>query len=213
MKSFSFILGICLPLQSWAGTAATVQVQAGSVIRSIARDQALGTNLDLWKDSSKLSNDVSQWNAAGIRRFRYPGGALADAFHWNSNGAYDANGRWVPSSSSYTGPGFRANLRHRGTTDRGSSVGTFPSKLTDGDFTAGSEWRSNTLWAHGINPWFYIDLGSTQSCNRLQISWGASYATDYRIQNYTGGSGAPYTDNADNWNTLLTVSGGTGGTD
>jgi hypothetical protein len=67
------------------------------------------------------------------------------------------------------------------------------------DGSIGNRWAS----AMGADPqWIYVDLGSSQTINRVKISWEAAYATNYQIQT---------SNNASTWTTIKTITSNTGG--
>ncbi|WP_445739190.1 galactose-binding domain-containing protein [Paenibacillus sp. FSL F4-0236] len=56
-------------------------------------------------------------------------------------------------------------------------VGFEASKATDGN--------STTRWASiegSNNEWIYVDLGATQSVNRVKLNWEDAYAKGYKVQ-------------------------------
>ncbi|WP_240703088.1 discoidin domain-containing protein [Cohnella luojiensis] len=81
-------------------------------------------------------------------------------------------------------------------------AGLEASKAFDGN--------SSTRWAstEGIDPgWIYVDLGTSQSINKVKLNWEAAYATSYRIQVSTD-SGSPV-----NWQDVYVTTTGNGGID
>uniref|UniRef100_UPI0007A93647 Glucanase/chitosanase n=1 Tax=Paenibacillus fukuinensis TaxID=170835 RepID=UPI0007A93647 len=69
---------------------------------------------------------------------------------------------------------------------------------------------STTRWAsaEGVDPqWIYVNLGSSQTVNRVKLNWEAAYASSYTIQ-VSNDSGTPT-----NWTTVYTTTTGDGGID
>jgi len=63
--------------------------------------------------------------------------------------------------------------------------------------------NNGTRWASSFadNQWLRIDLGSTQSFNRVLLRWEAAYARGFQIQTSNDGNG---------WTTVHTTTNGTG---
>jgi hypothetical protein len=66
------------------------------------------------------------------------------------------------------------------------------------DGNTGTRWSS----AFADPQWIQVDLGSSQSLGRVELSWEAAYGRAYRIEASADGSA---------WTTLVNVAGRTGG--
>ncbi|MEV5857603.1 discoidin domain-containing protein [Streptomyces anulatus] len=74
-----------------------------------------------------------------------------------------------------------------------------PGKAVDGDAT--TRWAS----AEGSDPqWFRIDLGAGASVSRVELTWEAAYAKQYRLEISADGT---------DWTRLAAETAGNGGTD
>ncbi|MFF2886421.1 discoidin domain-containing protein [Paenibacillus sp. NPDC057967] len=88
------------------------------------------------------------------------------------------------------------------TTSTVETAGHEGDKAVDGN--AATRWAS----AYGASPqWIYVNLGSTQSINRVKLSWEDAYATAYSIQ-VSNDSGTPT-----NWTTVYSTTTGNGAID
>jgi hypothetical protein len=127
----------------------------------------------------------------------------AEAWHWNDQGAWSepsGQGYFVgqanPSSVSLD-HSYGYALPHRGTTMDSAEQGFHYSMLTDGDES--SFWKSNPYLSRHFTgeddallpQWVILDLGSIQSVGAMRLAWGAPYATQYRVQFWTGGEANP----------------------
>ncbi len=127
----------------------------------------------------------------------------AEAWHWNNAGTWsDPSGKGyfvgqsTPTAISLD-HSYGYALPHRGTTMDSAEQGFHYSKLTDGD--AETYWKSNPhLTKHFtgeddslLPQWVIVDLGSMQKLNAIRIAWGDPYATQYRVQFWTGGENNP----------------------
>ncbi|WP_339248780.1 discoidin domain-containing protein [Paenibacillus sp. FSL R10-2796] len=73
------------------------------------------------------------------------------------------------------------------------------SKATDGN--------STTRWASmegSNNEWIYVDLGTTQSVNRVKLNWEDAYAKGYKVQ---------VSNNATTWTDVYVTTTGNGSID
>jgi hypothetical protein len=68
------------------------------------------------------------------------------------------------------------------------------------DGNTGTRWSS----AFSDPQWIRVDLGSARAVSRVRLNWEAAYASAYQVQT---------SDDAANWTTRATVSGGNGGID
>ncbi|GGL62673.1 hypothetical protein GCM10010129_02830 [Streptomyces fumigatiscleroticus] len=77
------------------------------------------------------------------------------------------------------------------------NAGTPASAAFDGD--TGTRWSSQA----SDPQWLRVDLGSVQNLCKVDLNWEAAYARDFRIEASADGQ---------NWTTLKSVTGATGGT-
>ena len=66
--------------------------------------------------------------------------------------------------------------------------------------------NSSTRWSSQFSDpqWLQVDLGTPQTFTKVVLSWEAAYGKDYQIQT---------SNDATNWTTVYTRTGGTGGTE
>ncbi len=74
--------------------------------------------------------------------------------------------------------------------------GTVAANAVDGDWT--TRWSS----AYTDNEWIYVDLGSAQNVNGVDLNWETAYASAFKIQ---------VSNNASTWNDVYSTTTGTGG--
>ena len=172
--------------------SATLSINAASAINTFIPKQAFGTNTSHSTYLSDQLSVVSPVQAAGINFMRYPGGSGSDLYHWNGTGAYVAN-VWTPDNTNFS-PGFTCKALNIGTSASGISA------LTDGlTYTA---WISNPDTDFPAAQWAYIDLGSAQSMDQVQIWWSTPYATSFQVQYWDPSASnqwSPYVDTASHW--------------
>src|SRR4051812_20041032 len=99
MKTISLLLAFSLPLALRAASA-VLSVDADQALHPVYPGRVLGLNSSIVNDAFRYTDNSAKFAATGSRRFRYPGGALSDAFHWNSAGSY-VNDVWVSQSGSW----------------------------------------------------------------------------------------------------------------
>jgi len=96
---------------------------------------------------------------------------------------------------------FEVNLAlHRNVTVSSTETALLVgANAVDGDLTT-------TRWASAFSDpqWLYVDLGSVQTFNTVDLMWEAAYASSYDIQ---------VSNNATNWTTVYTTTTGMGGTE
>jgi hypothetical protein len=188
-----------------AAATATLSVNAGSVVGSFIPAQAFGNNLDHGTFPGDYQGIAPQVQAAGMQFLRYPGGSGSDRYHWNGTGAW-AGGVWVPDDTNFSG-GFDCTPLNVGTSASGVAA------LDDG--LTSTAWVSNADTDFPNAQWVYVDLGSTQSPNQVQIWWSTPYASSFQVQYWDPAASnqwAPYQDTASHW--LASSAGtvaGTGG--
>lgn len=124
----------------------------------------------------------------------------AEAWHWNPQGTWsDPKGQGYFTGSATPGEMIRHSwgytLPHRGMS-RGRDGRNY-SVLTDGD--PETYWKSNPYLTRAftgeddaLHPqWAIVDLGSLQKVNAVRIAWAEPYATNYRVQFWSGGEDNP----------------------
>ncbi|WP_457032645.1 family 20 glycosylhydrolase [Kitasatospora sp. P5_F3] len=100
-----------------------------------------------------------------------------------------------PGWPSTAQPGDLAH--NRPTTASSTETAAFPAAFaTDGD--PGTRWAS----AYADPQWIQVDLGSTQTVNRVVLRWEAAYGKAFQIQ---------LSDDAVTWRTVQSTTAGTGG--
>lgn len=73
-----------------------------------------------------------------------------------------------------------------------------PGNAVDGSLT--TRWGSN----YSDPQWIYVDLGSSQSIQKVSLGWESAYGKEYQIQ---------VSDNETNWTTVYSTTAGDGGID
>ncbi len=101
----------------------------------------------------------------------------------------------------YTMPPSGTNLAlHKNVTVSSvENAGLAGSNAVDGDL-------ANTRWSSAFSDpqWLYVDLGSVQTFNTVDLMWEAAYASSYDIQ---------VSNDATNWTTVYSTTTGMGGTE
>jgi len=195
------------------GDNVSVSVNYSTNVNAFSPYHEFGVNSAEWDSyNNRLYPNVWQFQAAGFKIIRFPGGSNSNLYHWNGNGSYDSNGIWTvagsPNPASFSS-GFMDYAIHRGSTSVGYG---FPGMVTDGN--PATEWLS---YPNETTPqWIYLDLSSAQTANGIVIDWDTyTYATQYKVQYsnatcYNGMGTWAYNDTA--WtDTSLGVVTGTGG--
>ncbi|GAB4050107.1 ThuA domain-containing protein [Catellatospora paridis] len=72
--------------------------------------------------------------------------------------------------------------------------------------SAAVDGQAATRWASAFSDpqWIYVDLGSSKTINRVKLTWEAAYGSAYQVQT---------SNDATNWTTVRSVTGGDGGVD
>jgi hypothetical protein len=184
-----------------------ISVDAAATVNTFRPADVFGVNLVPYVDRADYAQVAAKQQAAGGVMMRYPSG-IANDFHWNGTGRFDAHGWWTPDRSQYS-PGFQGFQSHRGTT---SHYGR-PSLVTDG--------KPETCWlslADAAAPeaqWVYVDLGGVKTADAVSILWGTPWATRFTVQYWrptAANQWAPYAHTADEWtNTTADRVAGDGG--
>jgi hexosaminidase len=160
----------------------------------------LGSLIHVWCDNP--SAETVDQTAAGIKD---PLRDLAQ-MTWGSPKPVSTYAAFVPIMDAVgrnplwpatTIPGDLAESRP--TTASSLETTDFPAAdATDGD--PGTRWSS----AYSDPQWLQVDLGSTQTVNRVVLAWETAYGKNYQIQMSNDGS---------TWTTVYTRTNGTGGTE
>jgi hypothetical protein len=220
------ILFLALPVLA---QQVTVDVTPGHSTNTFSPLRALGAGIDrdplnsvqtLYDPSHVATMLTAGW---GPISYRLNTELSIQAWHWNPVGSWSdpaGQGYFVGDahSSGELKRSFGYNLPHRGTTSNYGTSGGY-SVIDDGDLT--TYWKSDpyldqayTGEDNSLHPgWIFIDLGSQENVDAMQIAWANPYATDYQIQYWTGSDpiGNPASGN---WITFPNgiVTGGQGGT-
>ncbi len=214
MKKFMIFIYMLIPFFIFS-TSSNVVVNTNSNINSFSPGAAFAINTGEWDGFTNLKKNVWQFQHAGFRYLRFPGGSNSNEYHWNGNGYYDADGIWhvtgSPAPTTFS-RGFLNLSKYRGSTSAGYRK---KAMVTDNDLN--TSWKSFS----GDTGKQYIILEIQNSnyqpvnVNRIVINWGTPYATQYRIQysnaNWPGSGGIwVYNDTAwtDTSAGLISGSGG-----
>jgi len=194
---------------------ANVSVDNTTLMHPYQRDSAFGINfLGEWWDYSLYKANIYRFQQAGTRFLRFPGGSNSNEYHWNGNGAYDANKIWNNAGSPFVtafSRGFYNLAAHRGSLSAGYGKWAM---VTDGDMT--TSWMSYP--DDPFEQWIYLDLETSAYApvpfDSVVIDWAAPYAAQFKVQysngNYNGLGQWLYNDTA--WSdTSAGVISGTGG--
>ncbi len=96
-----------------------------------------------------------------------------------------------------TSCGSNLALNKPATSSSNENASVTPNLAVDG--SAGTRWAS----AFSDPQWLQVDLGATQTINRVVLNWEAAYATAYQIQVSNAASGP--------WTTIFSTTNGSGG--
>ncbi len=160
----------------------------------------LGSLIHVWCDNP--SAETVDQTAAGIK---YPLRDMAQ-MTWGSPKLATTYAAFVPIMDAigrnprWPTPVIAGDLAQgRPTTASSLETPNFPaSNATDGDTT--TRWSS----AYADPQWLQVDLGGTQTVNRVVVAWETAYAKAYQIQT---------SNDASTWTTAYTQPNGTGGTE
>jgi hypothetical protein len=191
----------CFALSAAAQT--TVTVDSSRPLATFSPAQALGAGVDghgrgTIRDIYTAPN-LAAMRSAGLARltYRLRTELGVEAWHWNPSGRWSDSahhqGYWISDSVSDTPiiltHGYR--LPRRGNTiDQADNTGY--SRLDDGD--TATFWKSNPYLDPAIDPtgsaphpqWVIVDLGSVSRVNSIRIAWADPFATDFRVQFWSG---------------------------
>ena len=182
-----------------------VDTRASSLANTIIPIQTIGAGVDAVaaghvKGIYSPSN-VKQMLTAGDGpiSYRLYTELSVQQWHWNPQGVWSdpaTHSGYFTGSVDSKNPvldTYGYNLPHRGgTQDQGNSESY--SRIDDG--APKTYWKSNpyltsayTREADTLHPqWILVDLGSAQPVNAVQINWNNPYATQFKVQYWTGRS-------------------------
>ena len=143
-------------------------------------------------------------------------------WHWNPAGSFSSGtqGYWASTATpgAHTLDTYGYRLPRRGNTHDQGNDDDF-SRLTDGD--AATYWKSNPYLAPAYThdtdaahpQWVLVDFGKAVRVDTARIAWGTPYATQYRVQYWTGAD-PYYSADQGQWVDFpnAVVSSGAGGT-
>ena len=104
----------------------------------------------------------------------------------------------TPSATAGACGSTNVALNKPATSSSNENAGTTPNLAVDGN--AGTRWAS----AFSDPQWIQVDLGTSQSICRVNLTWEAAYGKSYQIQ---------VSNDAVTWTTIYTTTTGDGGTD
>ena len=217
------------PTPAPSATAEFVQIDRTRPIQVIRPLFALGSTVDKEPAGSIPSlyskRNVRQMLAAGLGwlSYRLFTELSVQDWHWNPAGTFSegTQGYWVSGdhiSNALISDSFGYRLPHRGfTTDQGNNEDY--SRLDDGN--PKTYWKSDPYLTRrftgdpdGQHPqWVVVDLGQPRPVNAVRIDWSNPYATNYRIEYWTGDD-AINNPGVGDWQTFPSglVANGRGGT-
>lgn len=167
-------------------------------------DKALGSSIDILPavdfDEVYTPENLKESLSAGWGPISYRQNTELnyETWHWNPKGTWSDPARQDGYFTGNSQPGaeplresFGYLLPHRGTTRGDHSENEF-SRLTDGDES--TYWKSNPYLAKRFTgeddallpQWVVIDFGAAESLDAIRIAWANPYATQYRVEYWTG---------------------------
>ena len=193
-------------VMSPASGAQTVRVDAtpGHVVNTFRPLEALGSTVDRVPsnatDTFFRPDQIKQILQAGWGAISYRQNTdlFVQAWHWNPSGKWsDPAGKgYFTGDSTPTSTMIRHSygysLPHRGFTRNNGTEFDGYSRLDDGDLN--SYWKSNPYLTRPFTheddsrhpQWVVVDLGEPKEINAIRISWADPYATQYKVQYWTG---------------------------
>jgi len=198
------LLAFCLlELFSAAAFPQTVEVDLAHETNRFRPDQTLGAGIDripvaaIDKDFVPPVLDKVFGAGWGPVTYRQNTELFVEAWHWNPNGSWsDPAGKGYFTGSAEPKENIRYsygyNLPHRGVTRNDGTGNAGFSRLTDGD--PNTYWKSNPyLTRHWTGEsdrthpqWVVVDLEQYQPINAIEIAWADPYATEFRVEYWTG---------------------------
>ncbi|MGW6918002.1 family 20 glycosylhydrolase [Kitasatospora sp. NPDC054939] len=192
-----YVLGGAKPDTRWMYETWTPDLfQGGRTLADPTKNP--GSLIHVWCDNPNA--ETEDQIAAGIM---YPLRGLAQQT-WGSPKLTATYASFVPIAAAvghnpaWPGTGQPGNLaRNRPTTASSTETADFPAALaTDGD--GATRWSST----YSDPQWLQVDLGSTQTVNRVVLRWETAYGKAFRIQ---------VSDDGTTWRTIHSTTNGTGG--
>jgi hypothetical protein len=193
-------------VMSPASGAQTVRVDTtpSHVVNTFRPLEALGSTVDRVPsnatDTFFRPDQIKQILQAGWGAISYRQNTdlFVQAWHWNPRGKWsDPAGKgYFTGDSTPTSTMIRHSygysLPHRGFTRNNGTEFDGYSRLDDGDLN--SYWKSNPYLTRPFTheddslhrQWVVVDLGKPKEINAIRISWADPYATQYKVQYWTG---------------------------
>ncbi len=187
-----------------APTIIRVHSAPADQIKTFDPDVALGTSIDILPpgivDKVYTPNILKESLSAGWGPITYRQNTelQGTAWHWNPNGTWSdpehQSGYFVASSEpkDFIRHSYGYPLPHRGNTNGDGRSRSKYSRIADGD--PKTYWKSNpyltskfTGESDAAHPqWVVIDLGAVERIDTLRIDWADPYATNYKVQYWSG---------------------------
>ena len=185
-------------------TIIRIHASPADQIKTFDPDEALGSSIDILStnimDKIYSPNILKESLSAGWGPITYRQNTelQGTAWHWNPTGTWSdpqhQSGYFIGSAElkDFIRHSYGYPLPHRGnTTGDGRSRSKY-SRVTDGD--PKTYWKSNpyltskfTGESDAAHPqWVVIDLGAVEKIDTLRIDWADPYATDYKVQYWSG---------------------------
>jgi hypothetical protein len=144
---------LALSVPTWAQTAATVTVNAGTTVGTIPT-AAFGVNTAVWDGNLLDSSVPGLLSQAGVTALRFPGGSTADVYHWQNNSATAGTGQYINSSDTFdafVGVAQKAGATPVITVNYGSNA----AGNAGGDPNEAASWvnYANNTKKYGIKYW------------------------------------------------------------
>jgi len=198
------IAGLGALLLSLGCGAESLRVDAAHPVHTLRPSEALGAGVDRLPygaaDRLFTPATIKALLAAGWQPVTYRQNTElhTEAWHWNGAGRWSEPGEqgyFVGEAAPGAAPlvhSWGYPLPRRGVTrDDGTDLIGY-SRLTDGDES--SFWKSNPYLGRAYTgdedaahpQWVILDLATRQALTAIRIAWAAPYATDYRVQFWSG---------------------------
>lgn len=196
---------IVLAAATFASSTITISVDTTHVVNTIRPLHAIGVGIDSDDAGkvpflySKARTDLMLGAGLGVVSYRLYTELSIQDWHWNPAGRFSdqahKQGYWV-GSSSLSSPqivdSFGYMLPHRGSTEDQGDDNNY-SRIDDGD--PNTYWKSDPYLSHSFTgepdeahpQWVLIDLIHPKPVDAIRILWVAPYATQYKVQFWTGG--------------------------
>src|SRR3989440_6291605 len=195
------ILFIALLAASCTAQSIDVDITPAHETNRFIPNQTLGAGIDrisveaIDKDLTPAALKPVFTAGWGPVTFRQNTELFVQAWHWNPKGTWsDPSGKGyftgATDSTDNARYSYGYDLPHRGMTRNDGTGNSGFSRLTDGDLN--TYWKSNPYLTKRFtgeddhSQWVTLDLGSQVEINAIRIAWAAPYATQYRVQYWTG---------------------------